>query len=110
MYENVNIGELFHEQVSVFLPSFMKTLYEIANITKKFPDSNYFASSQKFQFMKIFSDLGVEIKNNERTELEFVHDKVRYNFKVVATIKIFNQLSKQTITKIAALYPFLCLI
>ena len=82
MYENVNIGELFHEQVSVFLPSFMKTLYEIANITKKFPDSNYFASSQKFQFMKIFSDLGVEIKNNERTELEFVHDKVRYNFKV----------------------------
>ena len=82
MYENVNIAQLFHEQLAVFLPPFMKIFYEIANITKKFPASNFFASSQKFQFLKIFSDLGVEIKNNERTALEFEHDKVRYNFKV----------------------------
>ena len=82
MYENVNIGELFHEQIAVFLPSFMKTLYEIANITKKFPDSNFFVSSQKFQFLKIFTDLGTEIKKHEKTDIIFVHDKIRYNFKI----------------------------
>ena len=82
MYESVNIAQLFHEQFAVFLPPFIKTLYEITNITKKFPDSNFFASSRKFQFLKIFSDLVVEIKNNETTDLEFVHDKVRYNFKI----------------------------
>ena len=81
IYENVNTAQLFHEQFN-FLSPFVKTLYEIANITKKFPTSNFFASSQKFQFLKIFSDRGVEIKNDERTDLEFPHDKVRYNLKI----------------------------
>jgi hypothetical protein len=82
MYENVNVGQLFHEQTVVFLSQFFKKFYEIENIIKKYPDSKFIATSQIFQISKIFSSLGIEIQNSENKNVEFVHDKVRYNIKI----------------------------
>ncbi|NWJ29651.1 hypothetical protein HX850_01855 [Marine Group I thaumarchaeote] len=82
MYENVNVAQLFHEQTVVFLSQFFKNFFEIENILKKFPNSKIFSTSNIFQISKIFSNSSTKIDNSKNKNIEFAHDKVRYNIKI----------------------------
>lgn len=81
LYENVNVAQLFHEQIVVFLAQFFKNFFEIKNIFNNYSNAKFFATSQIFQISKIFSDFGMEISQNQNN-IEFAHDKVRYNIKI----------------------------
>ena len=81
IFENVNVGRLFHEQFIEFLVKTLKK-YKIAyNIYKKYPNSNFFASGILFEIIKEFTKNSKKISENIKEE-EFVFDKVRFDLRV----------------------------
>jgi hypothetical protein len=81
IYENINIGNLFHEQFAEFLVRFLKKYREINNIYKKNPDSIFLASGTLYDIVSSFSNSSKKIKENIQ-ETNFVFDKVRVDFKL----------------------------
>ena len=81
MYENINIGNLFHEQFAEFLVRFLKKYKEINNIYKKNPNSVFLASGTSYDIISLFSNSSEKIKENIQ-ETNFVFDKVRVDFKL----------------------------
>ena len=81
IYENVNIGNLFHEQFAEFLVGFLKKYREINNIYKKNPDSIFLASGTLYDIISLISNSSRKIKENVQ-KTNFVFDKVRVDFKI----------------------------
>ncbi|MCV0366641.1 MAG: hypothetical protein K5798_05200 [Nitrosopumilus sp.] len=81
IFENVNIGRLFHEQFAEFLVKFLRKYRVIYNFYKKYSNCVFFASGILFDIINSFSDSSKKIEE-EIKETNFIFDKVRVDFKV----------------------------
>ena len=54
IFEDVNVGRLFHEQFSEFLVKFLKKYREIYNIHTMYQNSFYLASEKTYESQQIF--------------------------------------------------------
>lgn len=81
IFEDVNIGRLFHEQFSEFLVKFLKKYREIYNIYTKYRNSFYLASGKAYEIIHLFTDSIEKIQENVQ-EPTFLFDKVRVNLKI----------------------------
>ncbi len=81
IYEEVNIGRLFHEQFSEFLVKFLKKYREIYNIFTKYQNSSYLASGRAFRIIGLFTESVEKIQENKEEQI-FIFDKVRVDLKI----------------------------
>ena len=81
VYEDVNIGRLFHEQFAEFLVKYLKKYRVIYNIYKKYPNSVFLASGISYEIINSLSHSCERIKEEIR-DVDFVFDKVRVDFKI----------------------------
>ena len=81
VYEDVNIGRLFHEQFAEFLVKYLKKYRVIYNIYKKYPNSVFLASGISYEIINSLSHSCERIKEKIR-DVDFVFDKVRVDFKI----------------------------
>ena len=81
IFENINVGKLFHEQFAEFLVGFLKKFREINNIFINYPNAVFFASGILYSIIKLFSNSTVKISENIQ-ETDFVFDKVRVDLKI----------------------------
>jgi len=81
VYEEVNIGRLFHEQFSEFLVKFLKKYREIHNIFTKYQNSSYLASGRAYRIIHLFTESVGKIQENKQEQI-FIFDKVRVDLKI----------------------------
>ena len=81
VYEEVNIGRLFHEQFSEFLVKFLKKYREICNIHTMYQNSFYLASGKTYEIIHSLTESTEKIQDNVKKNT-FVSDKVRVNLKI----------------------------
>ena len=96
IYNNVNIGKLFYEQVLDYLVKSCKNIFEIQAIHKEFPESKYFVSPNLHSIIIQFSK-NTHLISDEDLKLD--KDQVKLNLK----FKNFNKsisLSKEKYKRI----------
>ena len=84
IYNNVNIGKLFYEQVLDYLVKSCKNIFEIQAIHKEFPESKYFVSPNLHSIIIQFSK-NTHLISDEDLKLD--KDQVKLNLK----FKNFNK-------------------
>jgi len=81
IFEDVNVGRLFHEQFSEFLVKFLKKYREIYNIHTMYQNSFYLASEKTYEIIHLLTESTEKIQDNVK-KTTFVSDKVRVNLKI----------------------------
>jgi len=81
IFEDVNVGRLFHEQFSEFLVKFLKKYREIYNIFTKYQNSTYLASGRAYRIICLFTESVEKIQENKQESI-FIFDKVRFDLKI----------------------------
>lgn len=82
-FNNVNIGNLFFDEVEGYFVKFLKYYYEIKSICELFPKSKFFTFNKLFLITQNFSNK-VQLIDTLKHEQEYVHDKVKLD------INLFN--------------------
>jgi len=75
-YENVNLGELYYAELHYFLVPFLKKLFEIINITKRFPKTKFIASSLLLSLIQNFSNNTLKMETNKQFSNKFLYDSI----------------------------------
>ena len=80
IYNNVNIGKLFYEQVLDYLVKSCKNIFEIQAIHKEFPESKYFVSPNLHSIIIQFSK-NTHLISDEDLKLDKEQVKLNLKFK-----------------------------
>jgi len=79
-YCGINLGKLIHDETHGFFTPLLKKFYEITSIYSKYPSCIFFANGDLFRIISKMSNSSQKIEQIE-SEIEFVHDKIRFNMK-----------------------------
>ena len=77
-FNNVNIGNLFFDEIQGYFVKFLKYFYEIKSICESYPESKFFTYDNMYLVTRNFSN-NVQLINTLKHEQEYVHDKIKLN-------------------------------
>lgn len=78
-YDGINLGNLFLGEFRLFLVPFLKKFLEINKIHKKFPDENYFVTTELFPFISFYGTKVEKIVTSNTINEKNTHT-VKYGF------------------------------
>jgi len=82
MYDGIQLGNLFHIELYVFLLPFLKKFVELEKIYEQYPDANFVLSSDLFDMMKLFTDSVIQISKPSQKS-NFFYDTVTINLQIL---------------------------
>ena len=81
-YEKINLGKLFYPEFHYFLVPFLKYIFEISIITKKYENYNYVTSFDLFEITKLFSNLVTNISSDKKLNSNYLYDSLKIPIRI----------------------------
>ncbi|MHA7733128.1 hypothetical protein [Nitrosopumilus sp. S6] len=82
IYENIDIANLFYRDFHFFLVPYIKKIFELSKITKKYPSFHFLVTKELEPITNLFSENVSIFSNQSKIKTELVFNSVNYKVKV----------------------------